>query len=88
MKIMIIQLLISSVLFITFIIYTVFNRPYDWNKPTPLTFVEALYITLSNVSTIGYGQYYPTSDRARYVGMVLQIGTILGLSQIFEIKGS
>lgn len=62
---------LGFVLLFSFFIYS-FTNKNDWNLNRDLTLFESIYVTLSSVSTVGYGDINATSDKSRVLLTVIQ----------------
>ena len=79
-----ISFLFTFLFIVSIIIYTFFNDPTDWSKPEKLTFFEVFYFACTTLSSVGYGDLYPKSTRARIMSMLIQLVTILGFVEMMQ----
>jgi hypothetical protein len=69
---------------LVFVSIHLFTNHGDWNSKKPLSLTDKFYITTSNVSTVGYGDFLPVTKRSRYLVswihfiILIQLTMILG----------
>lgn len=57
----------------------------DWgiNDGKQLSIIDYLYITFSNISTVGYGDYLPVTTKSRVIISIIHIVILLNLATYF-----
>ena len=71
----------SIVLFNTIVFYILLqtcNKPGDWGEK-PLSNQDALYFISTTMSTAGYGDITPKSDRAKRIVMIFHFTMLIEL---------
>jgi hypothetical protein len=59
----------------------IFTKPQDWNSKKNLTLIDKIYLTTSNISTVGYGDYLPVTNNSR---MFISIVHFVILTQLIS----
>ena len=72
------------VMYFTLFIYFATSKK-DWkNKTEDLSLFDSLYVTMSSVSTVGYGDFVPITNKAKYTMIAIQAIILLGIITIFD----
>jgi hypothetical protein len=57
---------------------------HDWGVVgKKLSIIDYIYITFSNVSTVGYGDYLPVTTKSRFIISTIHIVILLNLATLF-----
>ena len=69
-------------LVVVFLSIHLFTNHVDWNSKKPLSLTDKFYITTSNVSTVGYGDFLPVTKRSRFLVSCIHFIILIQLTMI------
>jgi hypothetical protein len=80
-----IQFFINFIIIIVFSTFIFLNTDSsDWTTKKDLSFTDCLYLCLTSLSSVGYGDITPLSNKAKYILLSLQFIVILEILTFFE----
>lgn len=80
-------LLLISIVAISTYIFKYVNEPSDWNIPRPLTLLDAHYVVMSSLTSVGFtSNLFPASERSKRVVIFLELLILLGVILAFQNK--
>lgn len=80
-----VQFLINFIIILTFSLFIFLNtNAFDWNTRKDLSFTDSLYVCLTSLSSVGYGDITPLSKKAKYILIFIQLIVLLEILSIFE----
>lgn len=80
-----IQFLINFIVIILFSMLIFLNTTAtDWNVNRDLTFFDCVYLCLTSLSSVGYGDITPVSNKAKYIMIALQGMMLIEILSVIE----
>lgn len=80
-----IQFFMNFLIIIVFSTFIFLNTDAsDWNTTKDLSFTDSLYLCLTSLSSVGYGDITPLSNKAKYILLSLQFVVLLEILSFFE----
>lgn len=61
-----------------------FTDKSDWNLKKDLTFFDSIYTTLSSLSTVGYGDILPVSNKSKIIITCLQAIVLIEIMSMID----
>lgn len=80
-----IQFMINFIVIVVFSMLIFLNTSAtDWNVDRDLTFFDCVYLCLTSLSSVGYGDITPVSNKAKYILIALQGMMLIEILSVIE----